>query len=72
MLDRLCAVEGVEVEAAVARVILVTMEIDVGLLGDPGGGAVGGASSPEREEFISQVAPPETTQRVYGQSHVSE
>lgn len=37
------------------------MQVDGRLLSDPGGGAVGGAWSPDGEEFINQVAPPEKT-----------
>lgn len=55
-------IQGVElVVAAATVVILVAMEIDVRLLSDPGGCAVGGAWSPDREELIGQVAPPEMT-----------
>ncbi|KAA8579630.1 hypothetical protein FQN60_006723 [Etheostoma spectabile] len=41
------------------------MEMDVRLLSDPGGRAVGGAWSLEGEESISQAAPPETTNTTY-------
>lgn len=53
------SVQSVELVAAV--------EVDVGFLSEPGGASVGGAWSPDREEFISQVTPPETTERVQGQ-----
>lgn len=56
-------IHGVELLAAVTTdFFLVTMEIDVRLLSHPGGGAVGGAWSPDREEFIGQVVPPKTTE----------
>lgn len=47
-------IQGVELGATVATVvILVTMEIDIGLLSDPDGGAAGAAWSMNWEEFIS-------------------
>lgn len=62
-------IHGVELLAAVTTdFFLVTMEIDVRLLSHPGGGAVGGAWSPDREEFIGQVVPPKTTERVWRQT----
>lgn len=45
--------------AATVALLLVTTEIYVRLLGDPGGRAVGGARGPEGEESISQVKSPE-------------
>lgn len=48
-------VEGVQLVAA----ILVTVKIDVRLLGDPGGRAMGRDRSKDREEFIDKAAPPE-------------
>ena len=40
-------------------VILVSLEIDIRLLSDPGGRDMGVARSPDGEGCISQVAPPE-------------
>lgn len=55
-------IQGGKLAVTVATVVtLVTMEIDVGLLSDPDGGAVGRAWTLDREEFISQVAPPDKT-----------
>lgn len=59
VVDLVCGVQRVELVAAA--------EVDVRFLSEPSGATVGGAWSPDREEFISQVTLPETTKCVEGQ-----
>ncbi len=48
------------------------VQIDVRLLSDPGGCAVGTASSPDREELVGKLAPPDTKMSLGTSKHVSE